>query len=105
MEEHIELSPDEPRLEAAEAAEATSGGITPRARGSKNTEAATESYVRRCISREAGMVMVGNKIRDHGMATYFLPKTGIDREVITRDIHRYLGNDAVVKPGTHKVSR
>ncbi|KFY09667.1 hypothetical protein V492_05396 [Pseudogymnoascus sp. VKM F-4246] len=36
------------------------------------------------------------------LATYFVPATGIDREVITTDICRYLGNDALVKPGTHK---
>ncbi|OBT70356.1 hypothetical protein VE03_00304 [Pseudogymnoascus sp. 23342-1-I1] len=36
------------------------------------------------------------------LATYFVPAAGIDREVITTDICRYLGNDALVKPGTHK---
>ncbi|KAH8838480.1 hypothetical protein MCOR27_008467 [Pyricularia oryzae] len=30
---------------------------------------------------------------------YFLPRDGIDREVITADICRYLGNDALVRPG------
>lgn len=30
---------------------------------------------------------------------YFIPRDGIDREVITADITRYLGNDALVKPG------
>ncbi|KFZ03881.1 hypothetical protein V502_10584 [Pseudogymnoascus sp. VKM F-4520 (FW-2644)] len=38
------------------------------------------------------------------LATYFVPATGIDREVITTDICRYLGNDALVKPGQHKVT-
>ncbi|OBT52374.1 hypothetical protein VE04_07734 [Pseudogymnoascus sp. 24MN13] len=39
------------------------------------------------------------------LATYFVPATGIDREVITTDICRYLGNDALVKPGQHKNSK
>jgi hypothetical protein len=34
---------------------------------------------------------------------YFLPKDGIDREVITADICRYLGNDALVRPGNYEV--
>lgn len=38
------------------------------------------------------------------LATYFVPATGIDREVITADISRYLGNDALVAPGKHKVT-
>lgn len=38
------------------------------------------------------------------LATYFLPGIGIDREVITTDITRYLGSEALVKPGTYKVS-
>jgi hypothetical protein len=33
--------------------------------------------------------------------SYFLPRDGIDREVITADICRYLGNDALVRPGVH----
>lgn len=38
------------------------------------------------------------------MSTFFVPGTGIDREVITTDICRYLGNDALVKPGPYQVS-
>jgi hypothetical protein len=34
---------------------------------------------------------------------YFVPKDGIDREVITADICRYLGNDALVRPGSYDV--
>lgn len=34
---------------------------------------------------------------------YFLPGDGIRREVITADICRYLGNDALVKPGKLEV--
>jgi hypothetical protein len=34
---------------------------------------------------------------------YFIPRTGIDREVLTADICRYLGNDALVRPGTYEV--
>jgi hypothetical protein len=36
---------------------------------------------------------------------YFVPKDGIDREVITADICRYLGNDALVRPGVYKDPR
>jgi hypothetical protein len=34
---------------------------------------------------------------------YFVSNQGIDREVITADICRYLGNDALVRPGTYEV--
>jgi hypothetical protein len=34
---------------------------------------------------------------------YFIPKDGIDREVITADICRYLGNDALVRTGIYEV--
>ncbi|KAF5983495.1 transcription factor [Fusarium coicis] len=33
---------------------------------------------------------------------YFLPRDGIDREVISADICRYLGNDALVRPGHYE---
>ncbi|KAH7400166.1 hypothetical protein BKA64DRAFT_476298 [Cadophora sp. MPI-SDFR-AT-0126] len=33
---------------------------------------------------------------------YFLPGDGISREVISAEITRYLGNDALVQPGTSK---
>ncbi|KAG5797976.1 hypothetical protein H9Q69_002981 [Fusarium xylarioides] len=33
---------------------------------------------------------------------YFLPREGIDREVIAADICRYLGNDALVRPGHYE---
>jgi hypothetical protein len=35
---------------------------------------------------------------------YFIPKDGIDREVITADICEYLGADALVHPGVREVS-
>jgi hypothetical protein len=35
---------------------------------------------------------------------YFVPQDGIDREIITADICRYLGNDALVRPGTYEAS-
>jgi hypothetical protein len=38
------------------------------------------------------------------MNEYFLPRDGIDREVIQADICRYLGNDALVRPGTYEVT-
>ena len=34
---------------------------------------------------------------------YFIDKSGISREVIQADICRYLGNDALVRPGEHEV--
>jgi hypothetical protein len=34
---------------------------------------------------------------------YFIPGDGISREVIQADICRYLGNDALVRPGNHSV--
>ena len=34
---------------------------------------------------------------------YFVPGEGISREVIQADICRYLGNDALVRPGLHNV--
>jgi hypothetical protein len=34
---------------------------------------------------------------------YFISGDGISREVIQADICRYLGNDALVKPGSHQV--
>ncbi|KAL2121880.1 hypothetical protein VTJ04DRAFT_2335 [Mycothermus thermophilus] len=36
------------------------------------------------------------------MNEYFVPRDGIDREVIQSDICRYLGNDALVRPGTYE---
>jgi hypothetical protein len=33
---------------------------------------------------------------------YFVPRDGIDREVISADICRYLGNDALVRPGVYE---
>lgn len=36
---------------------------------------------------------------------FVIDAEGIDREVITADICRYLGNDALVKPGDVEVSR
>ena len=32
---------------------------------------------------------------------YFVPRDGIDREVITTEICSYLGDDALVRPGTY----
>jgi hypothetical protein len=37
------------------------------------------------------------------MNEYFIEKEGISREVIQADICRYLGNDALVRTGTHQV--
>lgn len=34
---------------------------------------------------------------------YFVSRDGIDREVISADICRYLGNDALVRPGHYEV--
>jgi hypothetical protein len=35
---------------------------------------------------------------------YFVSREGIDRAVITADIRRYLGPDALVRPGSYEVS-
>ncbi|KAG9254134.1 putative transcription factor [Emericellopsis atlantica] len=48
--------------------------------------------------------------RSHGAAPtaasrqneYFVPRDGIDREVISADVCRYLGNDALVRPGHYE---
>jgi hypothetical protein len=37
------------------------------------------------------------------MSQFFISSEGIDTEVITTDICRYLGNDALVRPGTYQV--
>jgi hypothetical protein len=37
------------------------------------------------------------------MTQFFINGDGIDRDVISQDITSYLGNNAVVRPGTHKV--
>ncbi|KAG9499282.1 hypothetical protein J7337_010101 [Fusarium musae] len=34
---------------------------------------------------------------------YFVPREGIDREVISAEICRYLGNDALVRPGHYEL--
>ncbi len=34
---------------------------------------------------------------------YFVPREGIDRDVISADICLYLGNNALVRPGSHEV--
>ncbi|GJN67282.1 hypothetical protein PLICBS_001306 [Purpureocillium lilacinum] len=36
---------------------------------------------------------------------YFVPRDGIDREVISADICRYLGNDALVRPGHYETGQ
>jgi len=35
---------------------------------------------------------------------YFIPKEGIDRSVLFADICLYLGNDALVRPGSYEVT-
>src|SRR6266566_3790517 len=50
-----------------------------------------------CLGRPSAKVL---NMANRNMANeYFVPGDGIDREVITEDICRYLGNDAVVRPG------
>ena len=54
------------------------------------------------MSRRPGAA--GNPLPAAGRQNeYFVPRDGIDREVITADICRYLGNDALVRPGTYEV--
>lgn len=50
------------------------------------------------------VIMANKQAPKPRMSTFFVPGTGIDREVITTDICRYLGNDALVKPGPYQVS-
>jgi hypothetical protein len=50
--------------------------------------------------------MPPNDLRNSGTGRqneYFVPREGIDREVIAADICRYLGNDAFVRPGQYEV--
>ncbi|CZS99573.1 uncharacterized protein RAG0_07920 [Rhynchosporium agropyri] len=49
--------------------------------------------------RRAVAAAPSNSVRTN---EYFVPKDGIDREVITADICRYLGNDALVRPGNYE---
>lgn len=52
------------------------------------------------LDEEKGSIYTGyNSTRS---ATYFVNGFGIDREVITNDITRYLGNDALIKPGSYQ---
>jgi hypothetical protein len=64
-------------------------------------ERAQESSQRMAIGRSS------HPHRNRASATrqndYFVPQDGIDREVITADIARYLGSDALVRPGTYEV--
>jgi len=48
--------------------------------------------------RDTGIPKAGQR-----MTEYFLPRDGIDREVITADICRYLGNDTTIRPGNYEV--
>lgn len=45
----------------------------------------------------------GYEARPERQNEYFIPGDGISREVIQADICRYLGNDALVRPGNHNV--
>lgn len=46
---------------------------------------------------------LGYEGRPERQNEYFIPGDGISREVIQADICRYLGNDALVRPGNHQV--
>ncbi|KAB8233128.1 hypothetical protein BDV23DRAFT_101088 [Aspergillus alliaceus] len=45
---------------------------------------------------------LGYEGRPERQNEYFIPGDGISREVIQADICRYLGNDALVRPGNHQ---
>lgn len=45
------------------------------------------------------ITMAGSILRN-----WFVPKDGINRQVISADIQKYLGNDATVRPGKDKVN-
>jgi hypothetical protein len=68
----------------------------PMSRSSRRRE--IERYSRDDHIRDRRAVAASAKINE-----YFVPKDGIDREVITADICRYLGNDALVRPGNYEV--
>lgn len=38
------------------------------------------------------------------LRNWFVPKDGINRQVISADIQKYLGNDATVRPGKEKIN-
>jgi hypothetical protein len=63
----------------------------------------TSSRSRRRKSRELADAS-SSKIESRRQSKFFINGRGIDEEVITTDICRYLGNDALVRPGTYKVS-
>lgn len=48
-------------------------------------------------------IIWGRAPRSRRTNEYFVPKDGIDREVISADITRYLGSDALVRPGVYEV--
>lgn len=51
---------------------------------------------------QRGQSSAGNTVQQSNRQNeYFVPRDGIDREVITADICRYLGNDALVRPGNY----
>lgn len=52
-----------------------------------------------CANREVPSESKWHPARGALHRSWFIPADGIAREVITADIQRYLGNDAVVRPG------
>lgn len=51
-------------------------------------------------TEEVNAPVTNAKISPSTLEEYFIPRDGIDREVIAADITRYLGNNALVRPGT-----
>ncbi|KAK3321777.1 hypothetical protein B0H66DRAFT_531143 [Apodospora peruviana] len=56
-------------------------------------------------SRDRNAASRDNMPQSQRQNEYFVPRDGIDREVISSDICRYLGNDALVRPGTYENTR
>ncbi|KAI1489996.1 hypothetical protein F5X96DRAFT_670116 [Biscogniauxia mediterranea] len=54
------------------------------------------------MSRRPPQSGSGSMPQQNRQNEYFVPRDGIDREVITADICRYLGNDALVRPGNYE---
>ncbi|PWI70993.1 hypothetical protein PCL_12361 [Purpureocillium lilacinum] len=69
------------------------------------------SLLLRCETLRPSVAAMSRQPRNQGQSgptattrqnEYFVPRDGIDREVISADICRYLGNDALVRPGHYE---
>lgn len=70
---------------------------------SKPSTTSREGSNASCTTNQPPMPRPIEKPKDR-QNEYFLPRNGIEREVISADITHYLGNDALVRPGMYEVS-